>query len=203
MHRIWHFIRKGDARAFSINEVIIVMAITVFLSGILLSYNRSSEKQIVIFKDQALIVGVVNRAKSLAAERYTGSGGANACAFGVEVDIAAKRIVLFQDIKPGNDVFSCKEIGGSYAPSVSNGFIYSPDIDSREMLETVSLDPRTIMTMTANGANVADKGDILFIPPDIDATSTNAFPLVITLRDESGVNSGYVRILANGQVTTR
>ncbi len=203
MQRIWHFIRKGDARAFSINEVIIVMAITVFLSGMLLSYNRSSEKQIVIFKDQALIVGVVNRAKSLAAERYTGSGGANACAFGVEVNIATRQIVLFQDIKPGNDVFACKEIGGSYLPSVSNGFMYSPDTDERETLETLSLDPRTIMTMTANGVNVVDKGDILFIPPDLDATSTNAFPLVIALKDEAEVNSGYVRILANGQVTTR
>ena len=195
-------VRPYARQGFTINEILVVLAITVFLSGMLLSYNRSSEKQITLFKDRSYIVGVLNRSKSLAEERFIGSGGQNACAFGVRIDITSQKLVLFQDIKPGTDVFTCKNLNGTYSPSEDTpGFFYSGS--SPELLEEYALSPRVIMTASAGGSNVSAIADILFVPPEISATSTVSFPIIVTLKDLTGTNSSTVTILSNGQIATQ
>ncbi|MFA6407638.1 MAG: prepilin-type N-terminal cleavage/methylation domain-containing protein [Candidatus Paceibacterota bacterium] len=196
-------VNNSRRSGFTLNEVLVVLAITVFLSGMLLSYNRSSEKQIKIFKDRSLIVGIFNRAKSLAEERFVGGGGANACAFGMNIDIPNKKISLFQDIKPGADVFTCKNLNGTYSPSLAaSGAFYS---DPTELLEEYVLDPRVVMTAKKGipGVSINTTADILFVPPEMSATSTVSFPIVITLADAAGANSSMMTILSSGQITTQ
>ena len=71
---------------FSIVEVMVVISITILLSVLTLGYNRSSEKQILLFGDQTHVVSVLNRAKALAIEKFVEAGTDQAittCAFGV------------------------------------------------------------------------------------------------------------------------
>lgn len=206
MQRVKTFIRTigkhvRDRRGFSLMDIIVATAIIAMITGISITYNHSSEEQLRIFKAQALAVGAVNRAKSFAAERYIGKdvpAGSFACAFGVHFDVAAKSVVIFQDIKPATTIYSCLDADGSYSPSLvaASGDFYDGGAGSKEMIETVPLDTLLTMTLQSGGA------DILFIPPDLSATSTGAFPLVVRLAG-SGGRYGDTTIMAGGQITTR
>jgi prepilin-type N-terminal cleavage/methylation domain-containing protein len=93
---------------YTLIEMLVVISITVLMSGVLLAYNRESEKQLVIGVEQARVVGFLSRAKSFALGKYTGSivtgphKGENAsplsCAFGVSFDAATGKMTLFQDL---------------------------------------------------------------------------------------------------------
>ena len=50
---------------FTFIETLITMGILLMLTSILLLYNRSGERQIVLFKEKAGVVGLILKAKSL------------------------------------------------------------------------------------------------------------------------------------------
>lgn len=79
---------KKRTEGFTLIETLVVMAIIAILSGMTIAYTRSSGQRIVLFTDQAAVMNVLNRAKSLALERYK-QGSASFCAFGVAFDAAA------------------------------------------------------------------------------------------------------------------
>jgi len=166
-------------RGFTLIETIVVVAITMILSGILLAYNRSTERQIVLYRDQAVIVGAINRAKSLTIQKYREprSDGKVACAFGVHF-APPRSFILFQDLDQGG----CQE-----------NHIYA--YDQGEEIQTLSLDNRLQFDMQ-NGF------DILFIPPELQATTTNAngFPVTIVIKTNDNTGRATTTISAAGQI---
>lgn len=62
-------------------EVLVSVTVIVLLSGMVILYNRRSENTIAIYRDQAQIVAVLNRAKSLAIQTFNAAG--SSCGFGV------------------------------------------------------------------------------------------------------------------------
>ncbi len=189
--------RIHSRRGFSLLDVIVATAIIAMITGISITYNHSSEDQLRIFKAQALIVGAVNRAKSYAAERFIGKNvpsGSFACAFGVHFDAAARKAVIFEDIKATTTIYTCLNADGTYSPSLSAAGEYYNG--PNEMIDEVSIDDQLAMSIKSGGA------DILFVPPDLSAISNGAFPLVVRL---AGLSGGYsdTSITAGGQVSTR
>ena len=203
MHRVMSMIRSmyariKNTRGFSLVDVIVAVSIVMMITGVSISYNRSSEQQLRIFKSQAVLVGAINRAKSYATERFIGRSvpsGAFACAFGVHLDAAARKVTIFQDIKSGTDIYTCLNSDGTYTPSED---FYG---GASEIVEEVVLDPYLTMTVLSNGLSVPTQ-DILFVPPDILVMTNLNFPVTVGL---SGASAGYssTTISFSGQITTR
>jgi type II secretory pathway pseudopilin PulG len=167
-------------KGFTLIETVVVVAITMILSGIVLAYSRSTERQILLYRDQAFIVGVINRAKSLAVQKYheTQLSGRVNCAFGVHF-APPRSFILFQDLDQG----SCP---------ANRTYAY----DQGEEIQTLSLDNHLQFDMQSNL-------DILFIPPELQATTTNptGFPVTIVIKTNDDTRRATTTVSAAGQIT--
>lgn len=171
---------------YSLVELLIVVGITIFLSGVILAYNRSSERQIVLYRDQALIIGLLNRAKSLAAQKFnpTGSPTDTPCAFGLHFDEASKNFYLFQDIGSG----------GCDTPRAV-GF---DGEESAELIETFSLDGRLEFSDIPAGGF-----DVMFVAPDLNVSTTlfSGFPITVNIRVFGETLEAPITISSAGQIS--
>jgi len=177
----------GERRGYSLVELLVVLGITVLLSGVLLAYNRSSERQIVLYRDQALIIGLLNRAKSLAAQKFNPAGSLTdvPCAFGLHFDEVSKDFYLFQDIGPG----------GCDTPRTA-GF---DGADTAELIETFSLDRRLeFLSIPAGGF------DVMFVAPDLNVSTTLllGFPITVNIRVLGETLKASIIISSAGQIST-
>lgn len=196
MQFISHLIKRmrtHGVRGFTLIDVLVSVSIVTLITGLSISYSRSSEQQLRMFKSQALVVGAINRARAYAAERFIGKNvpvGSFACAFGVHFDPAAKKLIIFQDIKPATSIFTCLNSDGTYTPSDS---FYS---GAQETIEEVPLDGVLTMSIQSGG------DDILFVPPDLTVMTNRTFPVVVR---ESSSYGGFsdTTIYAGGQISTR
>jgi len=175
--------RKG----FSLFEMVVVVGITVLLSAITITYNRSGERQLILFKDQALVVGLLNRAKSLAIQKYQNPAITQNkvfCAFGVHFE-APRDIVLFADLGSG----SCDPTNANYR--------YDKGVSPPEALENKSLDARNIFSGLPEGGL-----DVLFIAPELVATSSADLPVTIMINSSVGSLTSPITVSAVGQIIT-
>lgn len=171
-----------NKEGFTLIETLVVIAITAILSSVLLVYNRSNESQIVLYRDQAVIAGLLSRAKSLAIQKYREPAlpDYSACAFGVHFE-APRDLILFQDLG----------LGGC-----ATGRVYA--YDSGEELQRLSLDSRLQFL------NIPPGGlDIFFVPPEliVGTTATSGLPVSITLQTTNGRFTAYTTVSAGGQIT--
>lgn len=102
---------------FSIAEMLVTIGIIAILSGVMLGYNRSSEKQIALIVEREKVMNYVNRARSLALAHQ---GGEKICGFGTS--FLASSVNIYKTV----------ETGGVCAYSNAGGTV----------VETYALDPR-------------------------------------------------------------
>lgn len=169
---------------FTITEMLVVISIIALLSSLALSYNKASERQIRLFRDQSTIVSVLNRAKSLSLQRFNeqAEGGISICAVGVRFP-DSKNFHIFQDlVDPETE--TCDDSNLSY--------------DSGEDVESFSLgDQIQFYGDAASGL------EILFIPPHLGVTTTAAFPANIGVRTTDQGISTEISVSGAGQITTQ
>jgi len=168
-------------KGFTLVEMIVVIGIMMLLSGLFVGYNRTADEQVALFKDQALLVGAINRAKALAQQKLN---IVNACAFGVHID-SAQNFLIFAD-KKGSTDSPCINDNGQ---SISN---YRYDLG--EELESFSLDKRLLFTSGVGQ-------DIIFVPPDLRLKGSS-LPATITIQNADGSRSAKVIIADGGQIIT-
>lgn len=126
---------------FTLIEALVVVGITIAMAGVLLAYNRESEKQLALMVSQARVMGALSRAKAFTLEKYAGGlATSTACAFGVHFDASVSPVTLsiFQDLPPGGD--RCLFPDGS--PNFNTVF----DPTSGELVEEIHLDSRVHIT---------------------------------------------------------
>lgn len=97
------FVELNNEEGFTLVEAVVVVSITAVLMTMSLVYTRSSEKRVSLFTEQAKVVGVLERAKALAIQKYRGSDE-NVCAFGVVFDKTANKMIIFKDLNCDNEV---------------------------------------------------------------------------------------------------
>lgn len=75
---------------FSLIEMLVVLSIVLILSGIFIGYNRTSGKHLLLYTEQAKVVGVLNEAKSYAIQRLKATSIEDivSCAYGVDFDMS-------------------------------------------------------------------------------------------------------------------
>lgn len=179
---------------FTLVEIMVVIGITVLLSGFALSYNRSGRRQVSLYRDESVVVGTLQRAKSLAAERFNKEiSGRRNCTFGLHFDPGSKNFFLFQDMVPAssNPVADCNQ---------ANGVNYHYDASSvpSEKLESYTLDPQI------DFSNIPVGGlDIVFVPPDLAVISNQTLPVTISLQTSDGSISADIIVSRAGLLSSQ
>lgn len=173
-------------KGFTLVETLVVVSIILVLSTMAIVYNRSNERQIALYKDQAILVGLLNRAKAFTAQRYRDPATPDnpACAFGLHLD-SPRSFVLFQDLGDGD----CEGVNTNYR--------YDEGADPTETLEIFSLDPRLEFEAIPGGGL-----DIFFIPPEINASSSAGLPVSIVIRTPDGALQATTVVSTAGQIIT-
>lgn len=168
-------------------ETLVVVTVTLILSALAFTYNRSTELQVAVFKDQTVIIGVLNRAKSLALQKYRDPALApdyDFCAFGLHFETGSRNFVLFEDLGKGG----CA--GGA-------NYRYDAGKVPSEKLEEYSLDPRVRFT------GIPQEGlDIVFVPPGLEVVSNTSLPVSIRLESIDGAVKAVTTVSAGGQIST-
>lgn len=181
------FLKKSKRRAgFTLLEIIVVVSITIVLSTIVLAYSRSNEKQIILYREQAMIVGLINQAKTLAIQKFNEPGtGFTACAFGIHFS--------------GQSNYSLYEVGTS--SSVCGSLpTYNYDLTNSAVLirtiQNLTLDPSLVFKLSASNVDVG------FISPSLTVTSNQPLPVTISLSAADGTTAS-IQVGYAGQIVTK
>ena len=184
--------KKGG---FTLIEMLVVIAIIGILSGMTLIYNRSGAEQLKLFKEESMVVGLLNRARALAAEKF--NKNPDSCAFGIHFTAGSPNFSLFQDLKPVANEF-CKEFDGSY----NNDFVYASGESIQNFILEKGLNFEISSGLAGMPVTVGNPIDIIFIPPELGVTSTVVLPVNLTISNSAGGNSKTVIINDTGQIST-
>src|SRR3989338_2210710 len=159
-------VQKRLRRAFSLVEVVVVIGITAILMAMSLGYNRNSERQIIIFSEQAKVAGIFERAKTLALTRYK-KGDTDFCGIGVyfDIDRDPNELIIF-----GDNSNSC----GNYDVS---------GVNNDKVIESQPIDGRLEIKSGA-------RGSVIFKPPYGEVAGGNLLslsaPIVFKKRKNGG-----------------
>lgn len=184
-----------EKKGFTLVEILIVIGIMVLTSGMFIGYNRSGDEQIVLFKDQAMFIGAINRVKAFTQERFNIAG---ACAFGIYIPTVAsgntnppRKFFIFVDKAPVGQ--ECITVAYDGIETPNTGYYYNNPPD--EIIETLELDKRMKFIAEADSR-------IMFLPPDLKIYPPNE-TFTATIGSVSSERQATIEISSGGQITTR
>jgi len=176
-------------KAFTLIETLVVILVTMILASIMIVYSHTGEKQIVLFRDQAKVVGILNRAKFLSVQMFSKTIDDKTCAYGVhfELENEAKSFSIFKVKALTSNCENSYIAGGNNIVKV----------------EEYSLDSRLKFSEELTGIT-----DIVFIPPDpkviLTGTSDNSAKItIVDISDTSGKNKKEINVNTFGQITAQ
>lgn len=103
-------------RGFTLVEMVIVVAITIILSGYIIIYGSSSRNQTAVHIEIAKLSQTIMRAKALTTTFISSSTAASdepPCGYGVEIDYNAETYTLFAYERIGSGICLPLDNGGS------------------------------------------------------------------------------------------
>lgn len=164
-------------KAFTLIEIIVSIGIIALLSGIMITYNRSGERQIVIFKEQARVISALSRVKSFSISTFSDGKTDIPCGYGVHLE-APRTFLIFKDIASDCSVSDNKYSG-------TNEIFESFNLDLTVMFDSLTL------------------SDIIFIPPDPSVIITPAqYQATIVIKTIDGGSSATIKVNNAGQIST-
>jgi prepilin-type N-terminal cleavage/methylation domain-containing protein len=169
---------------------LVELMVTVTLIGLFVSmasfYNRTADKQIALYREQAKVVNAIYKARSLAIATYSKSTDAksNVCGYGIHI-ASSTSLVIFEVLP---------SLSGECGPSYS--------YDSAGDFETINL--LGVKINTLNGDISYDNVDIIFIPPDPKVYSNKILPVALKLEASSDATINLqISINQFGQITVQ
>ncbi|PIR06105.1 hypothetical protein COY65_02445 [Candidatus Jorgensenbacteria bacterium CG_4_10_14_0_8_um_filter_39_13] len=170
---------------YTLIEMLVVVGILALLTSITVLYGRTGEEQVALFRSQAEIIGVLNRAKTLSLQIYFSSSTVEkVCGYGVHFD-TNNTFFLFKDLV--NFPADCSTANHQY--------------DNNEQMES----PRSLSKNLQFG-NETSVTDVDFVPPDPKTylNSSSSFPTAtISIQSKTTTAKVYVKINQGGQITSQ
>ncbi|MFH1346889.1 MAG: type II secretion system protein [Spirochaetota bacterium] len=171
-------ILNSNSRAFTMIETLVVIGIITLLSTTLIMYSRTGESQIVLFKEQAKVVALLIKARSLSIITFGDSD--IPCNYGVHFS-SPDTVILFKEFSS-----ECSNVNKIYD-------------SSEEKIEEIKLD-------SAVKFGELELADVVFIPPDpqviIDGDPSKQSALV-KIKTVDGSAEKTIKITNAGQITTQ
>ena len=167
---------RTKQKGFTTIEMLVIIGVLSLLSATLLVYSRAGERQITLFREQAKIVSILTRAKSLSVAAFGKIGVP--CGYGVHFE-TPRTYLIFKDLADDCSLADKKYSGTS------------------EIFESFQLDSSLtfdILTLT----------DIIFIPPDPAVILDNDFSkteALIKIKTINGNDEKIIKINNGGQIT--
>jgi prepilin-type N-terminal cleavage/methylation domain-containing protein len=178
--------KPNSRAAFTLVEVLVVIAITSLLAGLILSYSSTSRDRVALSVQQAKLSQTIAKAKALTISTY--NQPAVPCGYGVRFDY------------DGADANTYKLF--SYdAPQCDNITVLDPAFETEIVTETL---PASLNFEAPDSESITE---ILFLPPnpdtwiwlnDANGTSTNGR---VPLTAKSGSFAVYVLVSSAGQIS--
>lgn len=172
-------------KGFTIIELLVVLSVISILSSGLIFYSRTAERQIILFKEQAKIISLLQKAKVLSLSTYAQSSAP--CGYGVNFSKDANKMILFQDISPSSSS-NCADADNSYTLSLIS-----------EKMEEIPLD-KTVKFSEVGISN------IVFIPPDLKVVLDNEISKnegLVKISTIDNLAERSIKITNFGQVSTQ
>lgn len=172
-----------NSSGFTILELLVVVGLSMFLMGTTIAYNRSLERHLILFQEQARVVGVIQKAKSLTLGAY-GVVGQVICGYGVAFSLDGN-MRLFRDLPSGPD---CSTANGIFAGAGTS-----------EEIEVVKVDTVAVRFRPL------PLSQIFFVPPQprvtiLDPVGTSIPDALIEIETIDGVGVSGVRLNDLGQI---
>jgi type II secretory pathway pseudopilin PulG len=206
LNRSRFFENRGTV-GFTMIELVVVLGVSVMLTAILVTLNRSGERNIVLFNEQARLVQALTSAKILSLQtfvRVEEAGNVKTCGYGVHFEDDSYTVFVDSPlpdplnsscIDENNQYTGNRRFDGPIEIATTN-----QDLEATPFL-VYSLDPRIEFgSLPGNNASF----DVLFVPPE---PTTYFFPdglesaiIPVKLKDESGAIN--VKITKFGQIST-
>jgi hypothetical protein len=163
---------------FTIIEILVLLGVLSLISTILIINTHSGEKQVNLFKEQARIVSILFRAKSLSISTFGETGISIPCGYGVHFNDSGS-FLIFKDLAP-----DCKSADHKYT-------------DTNEIYESFQLDP----AIEFDSLNFSD---VVFIPPDpsVVITPSSQDQATIILKIIGSPTTASIKINSAGQIST-
>ena len=127
-------------KALTLIETLEVLSILILMTSMLVLYNRTGERQILLLREKARLIGAIFRAKSLALNTFIDDDPA--CGYGVH--ITDRGYFIFRD-----KAISCR----------TSDHVYSEQSDEKVAGSEIELVP-------AFQFGQVDVTDIVFVPPN-------------------------------------
>ncbi len=142
---------RNKRGGFSLVEMLVAISIMMILSGVMVGYSRSSEKQIALTTDRERVISVVNHVRDLSlATAYV--AGKKVCGYGIL--FGQQTMQIYSTVKDTSNQCPDPSLGGT-------------------VVESYSLDPRlTFKTKPSY---------LFFTSPYLNVTSSAIFPAIITI----------------------
>ncbi len=178
---------------FTLIEMLVIISVTLILSAILIGYSREAGKQLLLINNQAKLVSLVARAKSLSIITFlentlpTGQNEPKMCGYGAHLERNSGEVFIFRDM-----AVDCSASDNKYTSS---------DTKLTGELNVFKLDTKVTQFASDNTLN-----DIIFIPPDptiIINSDRSVQDAVIGIETKDGSGKVVVKVNNAGRISTK
>jgi len=184
---------KPISKGFTLIEIIIVVAISALLTGVLVTYSQRSRQQIVLNVEKAKVAELINRAKVLTLAGFTDPPTIPPpCAYGFGIDTVGRNYGIFTYDDPN---VACED--ASTITSIDESFFtYLDPLDPFHRDINIIEDPDPAQVIKY----------ILYIPPELNVLIFDGNGDIkgggeINFETKDGSFSSSIRISSNGQLS--
>jgi len=163
------FFRHQNSAGFTLVELVVVLAVSVMLTAILVTFNRGADRHIILINEQARLVQALTSAKVLSLQTFVRAealGNVKTCGYGVHFEDRSY-LVFIDSPLPDPLNSSCIDENNQYTGNLKfDGPIEVATVNQEFEVApflVYSLDPRVVFGDLPGGGR---DFDVLFIPPE-------------------------------------
>jgi type II secretory pathway pseudopilin PulG len=168
---------------FTLVEILVTISLIIIFTVTALGFNRTSDQQIALFREQGKVINEIYKARSLAVTTFnrTSQSEGVPCGYGIHIE-SPDQLIIFEDFPAGLANSECEQ----YTQVVPG--LYGEGTD--KVFEVANLNGVSMSFCAGGGQEPCrDSGpidplnpvDILFVPPNPTVFSNKTFPFRIYL----------------------